>query len=127
MSSSVFDSSLRISYSSSFVLNAGPPRRNLEEFPCEESTEDALIFKRYTPESRGMHPNSLAQSTFEKIKGMLWDSEKERILWQEFNNRYGGKWFLSQRNLVGTSYKNEEAGTERLTTSPCLPLKLSGR
>jgi hypothetical protein len=70
--------------------------------------DDALIFKRYTPEAKGLHPNSLSKDTFEKIKCLSWMDSQEKALWQEFNNLYGGKWFLSGRNQIGTIRKSKE-------------------
>jgi hypothetical protein len=76
--------------------------------------DDALIFKRFTLESKGMHPNSLSKSTFDRIKEIDWTDDMEKALWREFSIRYGGKWFLSQRNQVGTVSKDRRQIIEQL-------------
>ena len=71
--------------------------------------DDALIFKRFDKESKGLHPNSVSKSTFEKIiKPMGWSENCERLLKDEFLARYGNRWFLSQRNQLGKTTKPKE-------------------
>ena len=70
--------------------------------------DDALIFKRFDNESKGLHPNSVSKSTFEKIKGFDWTDKHEEELWQEFSWRYNGKWFLSSRNQIRARNKSKE-------------------
>jgi hypothetical protein len=50
---------------------------------------DALIFKRYTDETRRVHPASLAASTWARVKELPWGEEQERELDAEFALRYG--------------------------------------
>jgi len=70
--------------------------------------DDSLIFKRFNQESKGLHPNSISKSTFKSIKDVPWSEDKEKKLWQEFDSRYGEKWFLSQRNQIGTVKKEKK-------------------
>ncbi|MBN3040442.1 MAG: hypothetical protein JW867_04880 [Candidatus Omnitrophica bacterium] len=70
--------------------------------------EDSLILKRFNKESNGLHPNSLTSSTFNKIENISWSKDKEDALWQEFSNRYSGKWFLSERNQPGALKKGRK-------------------
>ncbi|MFA5410241.1 MAG: hypothetical protein WC321_00040 [Candidatus Omnitrophota bacterium] len=63
--------------------------------------EDSLIFKKFNPESFGLHPNSISKSTFEEIKKIPWSEKYERILWEEFSLRYGKKEHASHRDKGG--------------------------
>jgi hypothetical protein len=76
--------------------------------------DDSLIFKRFNVESKGLHPNSLSKSTFEKIKELSWSVKDEDALWEEFSFRYSGKWFLSQRNQAGKINNDESAIVRQL-------------
>lgn len=71
--------------------------------------DDALIFKRFNAETKGLHPNSLSKSTFAGIRPLPWTEKHEEALWNEFSLRYSGKWFLSQRNQLGKIDKDKEA------------------
>lgn len=88
-------------------------KRDLIQF-VQPLRDDALIFKRFDDESYGLHPNSLSKSTFERIKNFSWAPEHEEELWQEFSQRYGGKWFLSQRNFENTIQKDRAAIVRQL-------------
>jgi hypothetical protein len=50
---------------------------------------DALLFKRYTQATRRVHPASLAQPTWERVRALPWTRREERELEQEFAIRYG--------------------------------------
>jgi hypothetical protein len=50
---------------------------------------DALLFKRFTEETRQLHPASLSQESWERIRGLPWTDERERELDEEFRVRYG--------------------------------------
>ena len=60
--------------------------------------DDAMIFKRLTPQSRRYHPVSISPSTFTEILQSPWTAEQEADLQEEFIRRYNGKWFLQSRN-----------------------------
>lgn len=62
--------------------------------------DDALTFKRYNKMVKGLHPNSLSPETFKEICRWSWTDIQEKQLWQEFETRYSGKWFLSKRNQL---------------------------
>jgi hypothetical protein len=50
---------------------------------------DALLFKRYTEETRRVHPASLSQESWELVRAMDWDDRREAELRGEFEIRYG--------------------------------------
>ncbi|MFC1593795.1 hypothetical protein ACFL38_00535 [Candidatus Omnitrophota bacterium] len=80
--------------------------------------DDAVVLKRFDNESMGSHPNSLSKSTFERIKAMSWSQGQEREVFNEFEKRYKGEWFLSQRNQIGTEKKSREQIIEQLGLDP---------
>lgn len=50
---------------------------------------DALLVKRYTEETRRVHPASLADDTWERVRELPWTDEREAQLAHEFDVRYG--------------------------------------
>jgi hypothetical protein len=50
---------------------------------------DALLLKRYTSETRRLHPSSLSRDTWERVRSLEWTLERERALREEFDFRYG--------------------------------------
>ena len=50
---------------------------------------DALILKRYTAETRRVHPASLSDETWMRVQTLPWTAERERELDAEFDLRYG--------------------------------------
>lgn len=51
-------------------------------------TKDALILKRYTADTRKMHPASLSADTWQQVRDVPWTPERERELEEEFRVRY---------------------------------------
>jgi hypothetical protein len=51
---------------------------------------DALLFKRYTHETRRLHPSSLSHQSWEAVRTLDWTPEREAELAAEFDLRYGG-------------------------------------
>lgn len=51
---------------------------------------DALLFKRYTEETRRLHPASLSDDSWKRVQEIEWDERHERELRAEFDLRYGG-------------------------------------
>lgn len=50
---------------------------------------DALLFKRYTQATRRVHPASLAQPSWERVRSLPWTEKHEQELDEEFAIRYG--------------------------------------
>src|SRR5262249_35339140 len=52
---------------------------------------DALVFKRFTEETRRVHPTSLAEPSWLRVRDLPWREDRERGLREEFSLRYGGE------------------------------------
>jgi len=50
---------------------------------------DALLFKRFTEETRRLHPASLSAASWARVRELPWTEERERELQDEFALRYG--------------------------------------
>lgn len=59
--------------------------------------DDELVFKRYTAETRRLHPRSLSDRSWELARTMPWGEEQERELDAELERRYGNVSALSKR------------------------------
>jgi hypothetical protein len=51
---------------------------------------DALVFRRFTEETRRVHPTSLSPESWTKVRMLTWTNDRERELADEFRIRYGG-------------------------------------
>lgn len=51
---------------------------------------NSLILKRYTQETRRVHPTSLSTDSWRRVRELPWTGEHERVLRQEFDVRYAG-------------------------------------
>jgi len=72
--------------------------------------DDAFYLKRYTIDSRGLHPRSLEDSTWKRLLAAGLTDERERQLDEETASQEEGKWFLSRR----LRHAGSAAGPERL-------------
>jgi hypothetical protein len=59
--------------------------------------DDELVFKRYTRETRRLHPRSLSDRSWEVARTMPWGEQQERELDAELERRYGNVSALSRR------------------------------
>ncbi len=50
--------------------------------------DDTMVFKRYTGETKAIHPRSLSDSSWERVKQLEWTPEREAELDQAFAHRY---------------------------------------
>jgi hypothetical protein len=64
--------------------------------------DDSLVFKRYTAETRRLHPRSLSDASWERVKVMAWTPERDDALEEEFARRYDGSQLLQRRNQEWT-------------------------
>jgi len=86
---------------------------------AQPSREDALIIRRLNPKTRRFHPNSLTAESFSWIqKNVSWNADCETELDEEFANRYGGKWFIQNRNQIGTKLKTRKQIEKQLDLDP---------
>ena len=80
--------------------------------------DDALVFKRLNRKTIGIHPNSICADTLGHIACQQWTEEHEAELNQEFSDRYGGRWFLQNRNQPNTMPKTKAKIHEQLDLDP---------
>jgi hypothetical protein len=52
---------------------------------------DALIFKRFTEETRRVHPTSLSGESWKRVRALTWAEERDAELREEFALRYGSE------------------------------------
>ncbi len=70
---------------------------------CLAHRDDSFMLKRFSSETRNLHPKSLSATTWEALSQMPWTAEHEAALEREFTLRYReGKW---------VSYYNRPAGS----------------
>ncbi|MBM4134860.1 MAG: hypothetical protein FJ245_13965 [Nitrospira sp.] len=80
---------------------------------------DALVFKRYTPETRHLHPFSLSDDSWKMVSARPWDEQIERELTEELENRYrDGTWFNRKFVQMGKSLKSPEKVRAQLGLDP---------
>jgi hypothetical protein len=70
--------------------------------------DDSLVFKRYTDETRAIHPRSIADETWPRVAALDWTPERERELAREFDHRYDGTTFLARWNQGWTRRRSRE-------------------
>jgi hypothetical protein len=58
--------------------------------------DDALVFKRYTHETRGLHPRALSDASWERVREMRWTPERDRELEDDFRRRYAGETYVAR-------------------------------
>lgn len=64
--------------------------------------DDTFVFKRYTSETRRLHPRSLSDASWERVKAMAWTPERDAALEVEFAQRYDGSQLLQSRSQEWT-------------------------
>jgi hypothetical protein len=50
--------------------------------------DDTMVFKRYTAETKAIHPRSLADESWERVRRLAWTRERDAELEREFARRY---------------------------------------
>jgi hypothetical protein len=78
----------------------------------------ALIFKRLTPETYRIHPNSVSRSTLEGLARQPWTERHQQTLDEEFVGRYGGKSWFYRRDQQGARIKAEGEVRRQLGLDP---------
>jgi hypothetical protein len=64
--------------------------------------DDALIFRRLNSGTRREHPSSVARETLDFLVQRPWTYKEQEALDKMFRDRYGGRWFLQERNQNNT-------------------------
>ena len=67
----------------------------------------AMIYKRLTPETYRIHPNSVSRGTLETLAGARWTEAHQKTLEAEFAGRYGGGSWFYRRDQEGARIKAE--------------------
>jgi hypothetical protein len=80
--------------------------------------DDALVFKRYTRETKGLHPRSIADESWPRVAALDWNADRDRELDAEFAHRYDGTTFLARWNQGGTEPLSAGEIAERIGLDP---------
>jgi hypothetical protein len=80
--------------------------------------DDELVFKRYTQETKRLHPRSLSDESWERVRAMPWTEERQRELDTDFARRYGKASALSRRIQGWTLERPRESVLEGLGLDP---------
>ena len=83
--------------------------------------DDALVFKRYTAATRGLHPRSLAEESWATVREMPWTPERDRELDDEFARRYDGHSYLAKLNLGNAREQSTDEIVTGLELDPSKP------
>jgi len=83
--------------------------------------DDALTFRRMTPVTRREHPSSVSSETLDFQEQQPWTDHEQHALDQMFQDRYGGRWFLQERNQRSTRRYTPDELTQRFRLDPAKP------
>jgi hypothetical protein len=70
--------------------------------------DDAMVFKRYTAGTKGLHPRSLSDESWPLVEALDWTPDRDRELDAEFAHRYDGTTFLARWNQGWTRKASRE-------------------
>jgi hypothetical protein len=88
----------------------------------QPNREDAMFFWWLDPSTRRMHPASVSAATMERLRDLPWTDRREQEVRDIFAARYGGKWYLQNRNQVGVREKTRDEVCADLHLDPAKPL-----
>ena len=81
--------------------------------------DDTMVFKRYTAKTKGLHPRSLSDESWERVRDLPWTSERDRELEGEFARRYDkSATFLARWNQGWTRSHSREEIVRKLRLDP---------
>jgi hypothetical protein len=81
--------------------------------------DDTMVFKRYTAETKAIHPRSLADASWERVKRLDWTPERDAELDREFAQRYDkDATFLARWNQGWTRRVPREQIEAKLALDP---------
>ncbi|WP_224407150.1 hypothetical protein [Afifella sp. IM 167] len=87
----------------------------------QPSREDALVFKKLTPETRRIHPSSIAPDLLDRLVEQPWTPGHDKRLSEELESRYSGRWRLQARNQAQNAEQSPEAVRSLLDLDPEKP------
>ncbi|MHB8694023.1 MAG: hypothetical protein ACYDHH_22520 [Solirubrobacteraceae bacterium] len=100
------------------LFDVGPARGgNVVQFVSAFS-DDAFVFKRYTRETRRIHPRSLSEENWAEMRDESWSDERQAELDAEFRRRYSGADLLSRRLHSRTRPRARDALIRDLALDP---------
>ncbi len=80
---------------------------------------DALILKRYTPETRHFHPFSLSEDSWKAVQSLKWNDKYEQGLKGDLQDRYEqGTWFSRKFVHEGKALKSQDQVRAQLGLDP---------
>jgi len=81
--------------------------------------DDTMVFKRYTAETKAIHPRSLSDASWERVRQLEWTAEREAELQEEFARRYDrDATFLARWNQGWTRRQPREEIARTLGLDP---------
>jgi hypothetical protein len=80
--------------------------------------DDSLVFKRYTNETRRLHPRSLSPDSWALVRRLDLTAAREQELDEEFRRRYDNSWALGRRIQGWTRDTSREAVLAELGLDP---------
>jgi hypothetical protein len=81
--------------------------------------DDTMVFKRYTEETKGLHPRSLSDASWERVRELPWTREREEALERQFALRYDKRaTFLARWNQGWTRNHSRGEIVSRLGLDP---------
>lgn len=88
----------------------------------QPNREDAMLFWRLTRETRRVHPATVSAVTLRRVGERPWTEAHEEAVQQLFADRYGGRWYLQNRNQISTTEKSRAEIDATLGLDPALPV-----
>ena len=64
--------------------------------------DDTLVLKRFTAETKAIHPRSLADESWARVRALPWGEQQERELEEDFSKRYDGSTYHARLNQSWT-------------------------
>jgi len=81
--------------------------------------DDMMVFKRYTAETKGLHPRSLSDESWERVRDLPWTSEHDQAVERAFARRYDKTaTFLARWNQGWTRSRSREEIVRTLGLEP---------
>jgi len=76
------------------------------------------LFERYTAQTKGLHPRSLSEQSWQAVRRMPWTPERDRELDADFARRYEGTSILAQLNRGWTREQSRAEIVRRVGLDP---------
>jgi hypothetical protein len=80
--------------------------------------DDRIAFKRYTEETKSVHPRSLSDDSWSRVRSMPWTPERDQALDRELDLRYGSGTTFHTRNQAWTKPVEREELVRTLDLDP---------